>query len=495
MLQLRIASTPVVWRGSQSGPEFCGYFGICSWFAHRRGAVDERRQCTQAMRITIVTVGSRGDVQPYVALGVGFQAAGHQVRLATHDDFQSFIEEHGLGFAPLPGDPRTLLETTEGRQLLESGGNPFRLLKQFVRLAEPLAHKCLSDGLQACQGSDAIIFSTPGCFGYWIAQQMGVPSCAAYYAPMTPSWHMPSPVFPPVWSSLPLSGLYNRVTFSLGGGLLWAPLAGAVNRARRAVLGLPPLSMWSPPWRNLAPGHLYLYGYSATVLPKPPDWGEAEYVTGYWFLRRTRDWEPPHKLVDFLESGPPPVCIGFGSMNNRNAAEVTDVVVKALLKARQRGILMTGWGGLADAHLPDEILPIESVPHDWLFPRVAAVVHHGGAGTTAAGLRAGVPAVIVPFMSDQPMWARRVLKLRVSPQPIPRRKLTVARLAEALEQAVNDLDMRARARDLGRIIRAEDGVGKAVAAFHAHLGIERPRQRADLEPVTAHLPPEPNEQR
>ena len=431
------------------------------------------------MRITILTAGSRGDVQPYVALGAGFQAAGHRVRLATHEDFKSLIDAHGLEFAALPGDPRALLQTAEGHQLLGSGGNPFRLVKQFVRLAEPLAHKSLALGLQACQDSDAIIFSIAGCFGHWIAQQMGIPSCAAYYSPLTPSWHITSPVFPPLWPRLPLAGLYNRLTFSLGGGLLWAPLAGPVNRARRDVLGLPPLSMWSPPWRNLGPGHPYLYGYSPIVLPKPPDWGEDEYVTGYWFLRHAKDWEPPHKLVDFLKSGPAPVYIGFGSMNNRNAAQVTDVVVNALKKARQRGILMTGWGGLADAHLPDEILPIESVPHDWLFPRVAAVVHHGGAGTTAAGLRAGVPAVIVPFMSDQPMWARRVFKLGVGPRPIRRRRLTVARLAEALERAVTDRDMRARARDLGRIIRAEDGVGKAVAAFHAHLGIQHPLHQAD----------------
>lgn len=426
------------------------------------------------MRITILTAGSRGDVQPYVALGVGLQAAGHQVRLATHDDFMSFIESHGLEFASLPGDPRTLLETPDGRQLLESGGNPFRLVKQFVRLLEPLAHKCLADGQQACQDSDAIIFSMAGCFGYWIAQQMGIPSCAAYYVPMTPSWHIASPVFRPLWPWLPFSRVYNRLTFSLGGGLLWAPLAGAVNRARRDVLGLPPLSMWAPPWRNLGPGHPYLYGYSPTVLPKPPDWGENEYVTGYWFLNHARDWEPPDKLVDFLDSGSPPVYVGFGSMNNRDAAHVTDVVVNALMKARQRGILVTGWGGLADAHLPDEILPMESVPHDWLFPRVAAVVHHGGAGTTAAGFRAGVPAVVVPFMSDQPMWGRRVFELGCGPRPVRRKKLTVPRLAAALEQAVTDRDMRARARDLGRIIRAEDGVGKAVAAFHAHLGVERP---------------------
>lgn len=426
------------------------------------------------MRITILTVGSRGDVQPYVALGVGLQAAGHQVRLATHDDFKAFICSHGLEFAPLPGDPRTVLETTEGRHLLESGGNPFRLIHQFVRLFEPHCQKCLADGWQACQDSEAIIFSMAACFGSWIAQKLNIPSCAAYCLPLTPSWEMPSAVFPRMPGWLPLTRLYNRLTFCLGGAMLWTPLAGAVNRARREVLDLPPLSRWSPPWRNLQEGHPYLYGYSPTVLPKPRDWGENVHVTGYWFLDHAHEWKAPAKLMDFLKSGPPPVCVGFGSMNNRNAEEATDLVVRALVRSRQRGILMTGWGGLARTKLPDEILPLDSAPHDWLFPRVAAVVHHGGAGTTAAALRAGVPAVVVPFMSDQPMWAQRVHQLGAGTRPIPRHKLTAENLAEALEVAVTDREMRKRTRALGRQLRAEDGVAQAVEIFHTHLGVERP---------------------
>ena len=430
--------------------------------------------CKTAMRITILTIGSRGDVQPYVALGLGLKAAGHEVRLATHEDFKAFVCSHGLEFGPLAGDPRTLLETPEGLQLLESGSNPFRLMRQFVRLFEPLAHQSLHDGQEACQDSDAVIFSMAACFGHWIAEKMGIPSCAAYCLPLTPSWHMPSSVFPEVPAWLPLARIYSRLTYFLGGTMLWAPLSGAVNRSRRDVLDLRPLSMWYPPWRNLRPGVPYLYGYSPTVLPKPRDWGENIHVTGYWFLDHASGWQPPVKLVDFLKSGPPPVCVGFGSMNNRNAEEATDLVVKALVRARQRGILMTGWGGLTHSRLPDEILPLDSVPHDWLFPRVAAVVHHGGAGTTAAALRAGVPAVVVPFMSDQPMWARRVYKLGAGPRPIPRKKLTVENLAAALQVAVSDRELRRRCRTLGRQIRSEDGAGQAVEAFHRGLGIERP---------------------
>ncbi len=425
------------------------------------------------MRIAILTLGSRGDVQPYVALGVGLQAAGHEVRLATHQEFEGFIRARGLDFAPLAGDPRTLLETPDGQQLLASGGNPIPLLRQFVKLFEPLACRCLEDGVAACRDVDAIIFSMAACFGDWIASKQGIPACSAYCLPLTTTTAFPSSVFP-AWP-LPFgAGVYNRLSYFLAGSMLWAPLQPAVNRARREVLGLPPLSRWAPPWRSFPPGHLYLYGFSPEVLPRPADWDEDRQITGYWFLDHRGEWKPPAKLVDFLRSGPPPVYVGFGSMNNRNADQATRLVVKALQRARQRGVLVTGWGGLARMKLPDDILPVDSVPHDWLFPRVAAVVHHGGAGTTAAGLRAGAPTVVVPFMSDQPMWARRVYELGVGPHPVPRKHLTADRLAAAIKQAVSDPDIRVRAAELGEKLRAEDGVGRAVEAFHRHLRVEAP---------------------
>lgn len=430
------------------------------------------------MRITILTLGSRGDVQPYVALGLGLRGVGHDVRVATHAEFEGFIRARGLEFSPLAGDPRSLLETANGQQLLASGGNPVPLIRQFVRLFEPLAHRCLADGWSACQDADAVVFSMAACFGHWIAQKRRVPSCAAYCLPLTPTCSIPSSVFPawPAW--LPTgAAAYNRLSYVLGGLMMWAPLQPAVNRARREVLDLPPVSRWEPPWRSLPSEHPYLYGFSPAVLPKPADWDERKEVTGYWFLDHSGEWKPPAKLVDFLRSGPAPVYVGFGSMNNRDADRATDLVVGALRRARQRGILVTGWGGLARTKLPDEILPIESVPHDWLFPRMAAVVHHGGAGTTAAGLRAGVPSVVVPFMSDQPMWARRVVELGAGPRPIPRKQLTSRRLAAAIQRAVADPRIRVSAAELGERLRAEDGVARAVEAFHRHLAVERPLSR------------------
>jgi sterol 3beta-glucosyltransferase len=181
-----------------------------------------------------------------------------------------------------------------------------------------------------------------------------------------------------------------------------------------------------------------LYGYSPAVLPKPEDWDDSLHVTGYWFLDSPSDWQPPAALVDFLKAGPPPVYAGFGSMAGSDPDALSAMVVEALARVKQRGILASGWGGLAHANLPDHVIAVESVPHDWLFPQMAAVVHHGGAGTTATGLRVGVPSIVVPFLADQFFWGQRVAQLGVGSNPIPRQQLTVQRLAAAIDGVVND---------------------------------------------------------
>ncbi len=249
---------------------------------------------------------------------------------------------------------------------------------------------------------------------------------------------------------------------------MWLPLGPALNRARRDVLGLPPVPIYGTIAAFMAP-RLCLDGYSPHVVPPPPDWGDRHHVTGYWFLDPDPEWKPPPGLVDFLAAGPPPVCVGFGSMHNRDAARVTELVVRALERSGQRGVLLTGWQGLVPIHRSDRLYSAAAVPHSWLFPQVAGVVHHGGAGSTAAGLRAGVPSLVVPFMGDQPFWGRRVQALGVGPKPIPRRRLSAERLAEGIRLMVADEAMRRRAADLGARIREEDGVGRAVDLLEQHF--------------------------
>ncbi|MBM3121917.1 MAG: glycosyltransferase family 1 protein, partial [Chloroflexi bacterium] len=193
------------------------------------------------------------------------------------------------------------------------------------------------------------------------------------------------------------------------------------------------------------------------------------HVTGYWFLDPSEGWRPAADLLDFLNGGPPPVYIGFGSMVHRRPEEVAALVCDALQRSGLRAVWSAGWGGLASTRLPNSVFMTGSIPHAWLFPRMAAVVHHGGVGTTAAGLRAGVPSIAIPYFGDQPFWGRRIAELGVGPKPIPRSRLTADRLALALQSATTDTGMQARAARLGEAIRAEDGIGNAVRVIEESL--------------------------
>jgi sterol 3beta-glucosyltransferase len=411
------------------------------------------------MKILILTVGSRGDVQPYIALGAGLQAAGHAVTLATLAAFAPMAAERGLGFQPLRGEFLELLQTPEGKAALVGKGNPLALLRQVT----PMLRRILDDALAASAGAELLLYHPKALAGHSIAEKLGIPGILALPLPLySPTAAFPSPI-------LPVSNLgptLNRLSHRVMVALATASVRGIVNRWRKEALGLPPvrdeLTLHGRPL-------LRLYGYSPAVLPTPADWDEHSVATGYWFLDSPRGWEPPAALQAFLSAGPPPVYVGFGSMPTQDAARTTRMVLGALERAGQRGVLATGWGGLAAAELPPSVYLLDEAPHDWLFPHMAAVVHHGGAGTTAAGLRAGVPTVICPFFGDQPFWGRRVAAQGAGPRPIPQRRLTAEALGAAIQAAVGDTSMRARAEALGATIRAEDGVGQAVARIEAQV--------------------------
>lgn len=417
------------------------------------------------MRITLIAVGTRGDVQPIVALALGLQQAGHEVNFATHANFESFITGFGLPFNPLAGNPQELIHTDVVQGWLEGGRNPIEFARHFLKIAESLVHDVTRDTLAACEGTEAIIFTALGAAAFDVGEAMGVPVLGAGLQPITPTRAYP-PMLTPV--DINFGSIANLLGHHAMLNLFYRPVASHISAWRRE-LGLKPHGLRGPFKRLYKERMPILYGYSPSVLPQPPDWPDWHRVTGYWFLDEQQQWQPPADLLDFLAEGPPPVYVGFGSMSPRDPAMAAEMVVEALQMVEQRGILLSGWAGLNKADLPNTIFRLDSVPHDWLFPQMAAVVHHGGAGTTAAGLRAGIPTVTTPFFSDQPFWGMRVRELGVGPAPVPQKSMTAKRLAAAIRRAVTDEGMHARAAALGEGIRGEDGVKTAVDFIQNYL--------------------------
>jgi len=416
------------------------------------------------MRVVVLAVGSRGDVQPCIALGHGLQLAGHSVKVATHQEFQDAVRAIDLGFEAIRGNPRDLLQSEAGLAWLEAGRNPIRGTRKLVALARPMLHSLMADTVTACSDAEAVVFGPLAATGYHVGEAMQVPTILTL---LVPAWR--TSIFPepgaPAW---PLGHAYNRITHMIGEQSIWQPFRESINDWRVRGLGLPRLRLSGPAgtrrWRTMP----VLAGFSPSLVPPPGDWGANVAVTGYWFTPPIEGWMPPARLASFLDAGSPPVYVGFGSMPDRRPEELADVAVRALRRVGARGILGAGWANLASTG-GDDILTIGDVPHEWLFPRTAALVHHGGTGTTHTGLGAGRPTVVVPFFTDQPFWGRRVAASRVGPAPVPRKQLSVDRLAAAIQRALADPSIRQRAGRMGQAIRKEAGVARAVEHFHRSI--------------------------
>ena len=420
------------------------------------------------MRVLIVTLGSRGDIQPYVALGKGLQAAGHQVTIATHCNAQAFVAEHGLLFAPIRADMQALMNTSGGRKMWAAGANTALYARHFFRIMRPLTRQITQDCLEACRGADIVIGSM---LGYWTAysaaEKLRLPLHAAYLQPAHPTGLYPNSMFMPLPESVKNPQRYNLFSYPAFYRVLWLLSASMYNDARKEVMGLPPLKYDDLFGDLIHPaGPQVLYGYSGHVLPEDPTWPQRIRVTGFWYLDPPPAWQMPQPLARFLDSGPPPVYVGFGSMSSCRPQETADTIVAALQMAGVRGVISSGWAGLRPSKLPPTVLQIEDVPHSRLFPHMAAVVHHGGVGTLAAALRAGAAQVPVPFSADQPFWTHTIAALGVAAPPIPFKRLTAKKLAAAISQAVHDPAMRSNAADLAAKIHAEDGVAQAVAIIN-----------------------------
>jgi UDP:flavonoid glycosyltransferase YjiC (YdhE family) len=424
----------------------------------------------------VFALGSRGDVQPCVTLGAGLKAAGHDVVIASFEAFRPLARGVGLDFAPVASDPGHRVELRRVQAWHEAGRNPGAFIRRMVSTLDSQLLAAIADFKPVAEGADAVISPLLGFSGFDLADKLGIPSFGAFLQPVTPTRAFAHPYAVPPSPSIPgpLVPRYNRASYVFAEALWWRGLRRLINRGRTEVLGLGPMPREDFYRWTRHPRHPILYGYSPSVLPRPSDWGDWAHVTGYWFPERPAEWRPPAGLEEFLDAGPAPVYVGFGSMMPREPAVLEQTILTALERTGLRAVLLRGPARLGGRGVPENVFVVDDIPHDWLLPRVRAIVHHGGSGTTGAGFHAGVPAVAVPFFFDQAFWGWRLAALGVGPPSIPYSRLTAERLAAALDVMTRDVGMRERAATLGARVRAENGVADAVAAFHRHVGHRPP---------------------
>jgi UDP:flavonoid glycosyltransferase YjiC (YdhE family) len=408
-------------------------------------------------RIVIIAVGSRGDVAPLTGVGVALQHAGHTVSIAAYTPFADMITGCGLDFRELPAE----LE-------LAADGAEVQPMKGLAAFASPTGMRALGHDVLAAVDKESadIALLTPFAemAGHPWAESRGIPSMGVRLQPLSATAKYP-PAILGAWSA---GAAGNRAAAQVGAWLVDSTYGRVVADFRRE-LGLPGASARTLRDRRKAANWPILHGYSSLVAPRPADWRAGLEVTGYWWPADCGDWTPPVELTRFLSDGPAPVFVGFGSMMTTpaRAAELSDIIRQAARQAGVRALMQAGWTSL---HVDDDrVMTIGDAPHDWLFPRVAAVAHHCGAGTTAAGLRAGIPTIALPAYGDGPFWAARLTALGVAAATINQRRLTTARLAAAIRTAVNEPQLRDNAQGLSAKITAEDGAAQAATAIESRL--------------------------
>lgn len=408
------------------------------------------------MHITLLTYGSRGDFQPFLALALGLQKAGHSVRLATPGRFADSAARHSISFSALAGDPEII-----SARFNDAGTNPVRVVRAIRDYVYEIAPQIVREARAAIAGADIVVHSflfTTGAHTF--ARETGIPDISVQTFPMFVSTR----AFPNVAMANVPPGALSYFTHWVATQFFWYGGNNGMPSFRREYpQDFPKKLYWPFKSTDGRPRTPLVFAYSPTVLPRPKEWTASHiHIPGYFFLGEP-DYAPPSALTDFLASGGPPVCISFGSMVNRDAERIGHVVLDALARTHQRGIILTGWGSRKPDEIPADVFYLDAVPHDWLFPRCNVIIHHGGAGTTAAGLRSGKPNIVVPFAGDQLFWGKRVAALGAGPPPIPVKELTAKALAAALTQTLTDTSMHQRAAELGKSIRFENGVETTVA--------------------------------
>lgn len=412
--------------------------------------------------ITLLTSGTRGDVIPYIALGEGLQDAGYNVRIATPIGFANIIAQSKLTFSPFEGNPSDLLVEQGDQTPLTLGKNFIRSIQStnnFIKQARPLYRKMLQTAFEACKDSDLIIHGLPTLWGSHIAEGLKIPVVRALLQPLAPTNEFASALLP-FRFSLRFINWFSHVIVTQLTYLSWR---SEINHARQNLFQLGSAPLLDSSLRGYSEQPLTLNGFSEQIVPRPKDWNDKQVITGYW--RKEVTSKQVNKLAEiqkFIESAKNPIAIGFGSPSTKGIFQTTNILEKVLNQTNSQAILTIPQKWHKEIK-SENIFPIEYVPHDWLYKHVKVAIHHGGAGTTSASLHAGIPAITLPLAIDQFFWSERIYKIGVGPKPIPQRKLTAEKLAHAIERALTDETMKARAKTISETLSWENGIQVAVS--------------------------------
>ena len=436
---------------------------------------------TRKKKILIITNGTRGDIDPFIALGQGLIKRGHQPTICAPISFKNVITDNGIGYAYMNNGLPKIVKSEAGRSIMESSASMGRYVRSGLKMKsvlEPSYRRQLRETFRAAQelSPDLIIFNHVAIYGPHIARQLSIPAMAAVSSPiLIPTGDVAHLLFPQLAWLKQFGRLYNRLTYYIFFKIVEL-VTGYLVREWQKENKLPHHSNKIDFYKKNKRQHkplIVMHHYSTAVSPLARDWDKNIVITGYWFRQdEKKAWQPPKDLVDFIKAGPPPIYIGFGSMtgSRKTMQQVITTIGKVLSKTGTRAVIGVGWSKhdwqamTTNNHsaMADKIHYLDEAPHDWLFPKMAGVMHHGGAGTTAAGFRAMKPAIICPFFADQHFWARRVRATESGVAPMPLQEINEDNLTAAIKKITTDQRVIANAKKIGAQVNREDGVATAI---------------------------------
>lgn len=414
--------------------------------------------------ITLLTSGTRGDVVPYIALGFGLRDAGYQIRIAAPVGFKGLVEPSSLTFAPFEGNPSDLMvEQSDPLTVGQSFGHSIKATRNFLSQARALYPRMLQTAIEACRGSEVLLYGLPTLWGAHIAEGLKIPGIRAVLQPTTPTREFASALLPFRSNIFGFGNWLSHWFVTQGTWLAWRR---EINQARRTQFVLPHAHWLDPSLRPFPDQPFTLNGFSERIVPRPKDWNGKQVITGYWRLPQY-EWTPPHELSQFIAKSPRNViAIGLGSPGTKDFLHILNIIAQAVTQSDARAVLTIPARHHSQIR-SERIFPIKYAPHEWLYRHVRVAVHHGGAGTTSASLHAGIPTVTLPLAIDQFFWGERVFKTGVGPKPIPQRALSADILSAAIRVALQNESMRARAKDLSVVLGSEDGIQAAVRVMRS----------------------------